>query len=132
MLAPLSPTLLLLCLPFQTTALPSTPAPSDAAVDRTNAAQIASGTLHPPVLVSQANPGYTEAARAKHLSGNVELSLLIDQAGLPQDIKVVHGLGSGLDEKAVEAVRQYRFKPATRDGRPVATKIYVDVNFQVF
>ena len=132
MLASLRPALLLLSLLFQSTALPSAPAPSDAAIDKTNAAQIASGALHPAVLVSSVVPEFTEQARKQKLKGNVEVSLTVDKAGLPQNVTVIHGLGSGLDEKAIEAVRQYRFRPATRDGKPVATKIYVDVNFQIF
>jgi protein TonB len=44
----------------------------------------------------------------------------------------VRGVGMGLDEKAVEAVRQYKFKPATRDGKPVKVDLYVDVNFNIF
>ena len=125
------PALLLASLLFPTAPALSAPAPSVGATEKATAAQ-SNGSTTAPVLVAQADPVYTEEARAKHVSGNVELSLVIDQAGLPQDIQVVRGLGSGLDEKAIEAVKQYRFKPATRDGQPVATKIHINVNFQIF
>jgi protein TonB len=51
--------------------------------------------------------------------------------GVPQDVKVLRGLGLGLDEKAVEAVQGWRFKPATRGGEPVAVTAQVEVNFQI-
>jgi len=47
-------------------------------------------------------------------------------------VHVVRGVGMGLDEKAVGAVRQYKFKPATKDGKPVKVELTVDVNFQIF
>ena len=123
--------LLLASLLFGTAPALKVPAPSDVPTEKVAAAQ-QNGSATAPVLVAQANPVYTEEARAKHISGDVELSLLIDEAGLPQDIKIIHGLGNGLDEKAMEAVKQYRFRPATRDGQPVATKIHINVNFQIF
>jgi protein TonB len=50
---------------------------------------------------------------------------------MPTDIKITRPLGSGLDEKAVEAVRQWRFKPGTKDGSPVAVRINVEINFNL-
>ena len=90
------------------------------------------GDVRPPTVVSMVNPEFTEAARKKGISGNVQVALIVDEKGVPKDIRVVHGLGLGLDEKAVEAVRGYRFKPATKDGVPVPVKIFVNVNFQIF
>ncbi len=78
------------------------------------------------------NPEFTEQARRKKIRGDVLVSATIDEQGLPQYVTVVRGLGSGLDEKAVKAVRQYRFKPATRDGVPVPFFVQVNVNFQIF
>jgi len=86
----------------------------------------------PPVLIRSADPVYTEAARKAKLSGNVEISLRVDKKGNPSHIRVVRGMGMGLDQKAVEAVRQYKFKPATQNGKPVAVDLFVDVNFQIF
>ena len=51
---------------------------------------------------------------------------------MPQNVHVLHGVGMGLDEKAVEAVKQYRFKPAKENGKPVAVEMNVEVNFQIF
>ena len=86
----------------------------------------------PPAVLSAPNPTYTEEARQNKVSGDVVIALTVDEHGLPQDVRVKRGLGSGLDEKAVEAVRQYKFKPATRDGVPVATHLFINVNFKIF
>jgi TonB family protein len=90
------------------------------------------GSVHPPVPIYTPDPKYTEAARKAKLSGNVILSLIVDSAGEPQNVQVARGLGNELDEKAVEAVQQYRFKPATKDGEPVSAFLNVMVNFQIF
>jgi TonB family protein len=90
------------------------------------------GSVRPPVLTYAADPEYTEAARKAKLSGNVIVALIVDSAGEPQNVRVARGLGNELDEKAVEAVQQYRFKPATRNGEPVPANLNVEVNFQIF
>ena len=64
--------------------------------------------------------------------GIVLVNLIVDQNGMPQNVHVLRGVGMGLDEKAVEAVKQYRFKPAREDGKPVAVELNVEVNFQIF
>ena len=85
-----------------------------------------------PVLVSSAPPQYTADAKANKISGAVVVSLVIDEQGLPTQVKVVRGLGYGLDEQAVAAVRAYRFKPATKDGKPISASLNIEVNFQIF
>jgi TonB family protein len=52
--------------------------------------------------------------------------------GKPRDIKVARSLGLGLDEKAIEALKQWRFEPAMKDGKPVAVQVSVEVNFRLF
>jgi TonB family protein len=90
------------------------------------------GSVRPPVATYTAIPEFPEAARKAKLSGNVIVALVVDSNGQPQNVRVAQGLGNGLDEKAVEAVQQYRFKPATRDGEPVPVNLKVAVNFQIF
>jgi TonB family protein len=90
------------------------------------------GAVQPPVPVYTPDPQYTEAARKAKLSGNVVVSLIVDSSGQPQNVHVARGLGNELDEKAIEAVQQYRFKPATKDGEPVAAYLMVEVNFRIF
>ncbi len=90
------------------------------------------GSVRPPVLVSQVDPEFSEEARKAKFSGNVEVYLWVDENGNPSHVKVVRGVGMGLDEKAMEAVRQYKFKPALQNGKAVKVDLYVDVNFQIF
>ncbi len=90
------------------------------------------GSVHAPVLVYQVDPEFSEEARKAKFSGNVQVYLIVDEQGNPTHVRVVRGVGMGLDEKAVEAVRQYKFKPAMQNGKPVRVDLYIDVNFQIF
>lgn len=90
------------------------------------------GSVRAPVLVYQVEPEFSEEARKAKFSGNVQVYLWVDEQGNPSHIKVVRGVGMGLDEKAVEAVRQYKFKPAMQNGKPVKVDLYIEVNFQIF
>lgn len=72
-----------------------------------------------------------EARRAKH-QGACTISVIIDAQGNPQNARVVQPIGMGLDEKALQAVMRYRFKPARKDGKPVAARIAVVVNFRLY
>jgi len=90
------------------------------------------GSVRPPILTNDVDPQYTEAARKAKLSGNVIVGLIVDSNGVPQNVHVAKGLGNELDQKAVEAVQQYRFKPATKDGEPVPVALNVDFNFRIF
>ena len=77
-------------------------------------------------------PSYSEEARKAKVAGNVLVNLWVDTNGLPSHVRVIRGVGMGLDEKAVEAVKQYRFKPAMENGKPVLVELNVEVNFQIF
>lgn len=90
------------------------------------------GSVRAPVVIYSVDPEFSEEARKAKFSGNVQVALIVDASGNPKNIRVERGVGMGLDEKAVEAVRQYRFKPAMKDGKPVPVEIYVEVNFQIF
>ena len=85
-----------------------------------------------PQLIFQVEPEFSEEARKAKVAGNVLVTLIVDAAGHPQRVRVLRGIGMGLDEKAVEAVRQYRFKPAMEGGKPVPVEVNIDVNFQIF
>jgi protein TonB len=90
------------------------------------------GGVRDPVLVHSVEPEFSEAARRAKFSGNVQVYLWIDELGNPSHIRVIRGIGMGLDEKAVEAVRQYKFKPATKDGKPMKVDMYINVDFSIF
>ncbi len=87
---------------------------------------------YPPKVIRQGEVEYSDEGRRRRINGAVTVSLLVTEEGLPAEVKVVRGLGYGLDEKAMEAVRQYRFQPAMKDGRPIAQHISVEVMFQIF
>jgi len=90
------------------------------------------GGISAPQAISAPDPDYTEEARRAKKQGTCVLWLIVDAAGRPRDIKVVRGLGLGLDAKALEAVRQWRFQPALKDGKPVDVQISVEVEFHLY
>lgn len=90
------------------------------------------GGVSAPVLVYSVEPEFSEEARKAKFAGNVLVNLYVDQNGNPTHVHVIRGVGMGLDEKAVEAVRQYKFKPAMENGKPVLVELNVEVNFQIF
>lgn len=90
------------------------------------------GSVRPPSVVYAPEPEFSEEARKAKFSGNVQVYLIVDEQGNPSHVRVVRGVGMGLDEKAIEAVRQYKFKPATQNGKPVKVDLYIEVNFQIF
>jgi TonB family protein len=85
----------------------------------------------PPVIILKKDPEYSEAARKAKYQGMVLIAAEIDEAGQPTNLHVVRSLGLGLDEKALEAVRQWRFKPATKDGKPVTAPLMLEVSFRL-
>jgi periplasmic protein TonB len=89
------------------------------------------GGVQAPQVLSKPEPQFTEEARRAKHEGTVLLWLIVDAGGRPQNIKVVRALGMGLDEKAVESVRQWKFSPATKDGKPVAVEVKVEVAFNL-
>jgi periplasmic protein TonB len=90
------------------------------------------GGISAPQAISAPDPDYTEEARRAKKQGTCVLWLIVDAAGRPRDIKVVRGLGLGLDAKALDAVRQWRFQPALKDGKPVDVQISVEVEFHLY
>jgi protein TonB len=90
------------------------------------------GGVSGPVPIYQPLPEFSEEARKAKFMGVVLVGLIVDARGLPQNVHIVRGVGMGLDEKAMEAVRQYRFKPAKENGKPVPVFLNVEVNFEMF
>lgn len=77
-------------------------------------------------------PAYPEGARKGGVEGTVSLHLTVGADGKTHDIVVTHGLTPELNEAAIQGVSQWRFKPATKDGQPIADDIYVQVSFSKF
>jgi TonB family protein len=89
------------------------------------------GGVTPPTLVSKIEPEYSEAARKAKLQGTVLLRIEVDTRGLAQNITVRQSLGLGLDERAGEAVKKWKFLPGRVNGKPAAMVAYVEVNFRL-
>ena len=90
------------------------------------------GGVSAPVLICSVEPEFSDEARRAKYQGICMVSLIVDKNGNPQNIQVVQPLGMGLDQKAVEAVRQYKFRPAYYHGRAVPVLINVEVNFRIY
>src|SRR5690348_13199158 len=90
------------------------------------------GGVSAPRALYAPDPEYSEEARKAKYQGTVVLLVVVGPDGKPHDIRVHRSLGLGLDEKAVEAVRQWKFEPARKDGAPVAVQINVEVNFRLY
>ncbi len=90
------------------------------------------GGVSAPKPIFTPDPEYSEEARKAKYQGVVVLWLVIGPDGRPREIKVARPLGMGLDEKAVEAVRTWRFEPARKDGQPVAVVMNVEVSFRLY
>ena len=89
------------------------------------------GDVSAPTLVFAPDPQYSEKARQAKYQGVCVVSLIVDEQGNPMRVQVVRHLGMGLDQKAVEAVKNYRFKPAIRFGKPVPVAVNIEVNFRI-
>jgi TonB family protein len=106
-------------------AKPAVGKPAQAAVEAVSLTD----EITPPKLREVATPEYTAEAKKKKIEGSVTLLIVVDKKGEVADAKVIKGLGYGLDENAVVAVREWRYKPAEKDGEPVAVKMEVSVDF---
>jgi TonB family protein len=89
------------------------------------------GASTAPVVLFQVEPEFSEEARKAKLQGVVMLYAEVDTNGRLRNIRVTRGLGLGLEEKAIEAVKQWRFRPGTRDGKPVVAAASIEVHFHL-
>ena len=107
-------------------------------------------TYHPgtagvttPKLIHSVDPRYTDEARRKKITGVCVVSLIVNMNGEPEKVTVIRSVaaslkpklqaaGQGLDDAAIEAVRQYRFQPSTLDGKPVPVEIHIEVSYHLY
>jgi TonB family protein len=87
--------------------------------------------IAPPKLLREVKADYTDQARRAGIAGDVVLEIVVRRDGSVGDVKVLHGLGGGLNDRAAQAVRQWRFAPATRLGSPVDVIVEVSVEFKL-
>lgn len=86
----------------------------------------------PPRPIFAPDPEYSKQAQKAKYEGTCVLYMVVGSDGKPRDIKVARTLGLGLDEKAIEAVQKWRFEPAMKDGKPVASQVNVEVRFRLY
>jgi len=87
--------------------------------------------VEPPKLLREVKADYTEDARRRGISGDVVLEIVVRRDGTVGDVRMLQGLGGGLDQRAVQAVRQWKFEPARRKGVPVDVLVEVAVEFML-
>jgi periplasmic protein TonB len=86
-----------------------------------------------PAIISQVDPEFSEEARKAKFQGLCVLSIIVEADGTPSNIRVSSSLGMGLDEKAIEAVKKWKFRPSMKDGHPVRYgPVEVDVDFHLY
>jgi len=92
--------------------------------------RVGAGTIA-PVLLYKVEPEFSEEARKAKYQGTVVMTIEVGEDGKAHAFRIVSGLGLGLDEKAMEAVAQWKFRPGMRNGRPVRTAATIEVNFRL-
>ncbi len=85
----------------------------------------------PPKPIYTPEPEYDDAGRRAKLSGTVLLSVIVTKDGQTRDVTVEKSLSPGLDKKSIEAVSRWKFKPAMKDGEPVAVRLKVETSFRI-
>ena len=88
--------------------------------------------MTPPRPIYDPEPEFSEEARKAKYQGTCTLDVVVDADGAAHEHQVVSTLGMGLDEKAIEAVKNWRFEPAMKDGHPVAVAINLEVDFHLY
>jgi len=89
------------------------------------------GSVKAPVPIHRVEPGYTESARRARIEGVVILEAIIDKDGAVHDVRILKPLPEGLDEEAIAAVRQWKFRPGTKDGQPVPVIFTLTIKFRL-
>ena len=87
--------------------------------------------ITPPQLLREVRANYTDEARRQAIEGDVVLEIVITRLGGVGQVRVLRSLAGGLEQKAIEAVRQWKFSPATRSGAPVDVSVEVSVGFKL-
>jgi TonB family protein len=89
-------------------------------------------SIKAPRALYTPEPKYSRNARNQKIEGTVTLSMIIGTDGKPHDVKLVKSLEPSLDAIAIEGVKKWKFAPATKDGRPVAVEMRLDVDFKLW
>jgi len=111
---------------------PQSTAPATATAPDTNVPKENSDGVRAPVPIYTPEAPSTDSARKAKFTGNVDISCIVGKDGRVSSVQVLQDPGYGLAKKAVEAIKQYKFKPAMKDGKPVAVRIIVQVGFTLY
>jgi TonB family protein len=84
-----------------------------------------------PTVIKQVRAGYTEKAMNARIEGNVALDAVVLANGKVGDVTVIESLDEGLDQQAIESLKQWEFKPGLKDGEPVAVRVRVIISFRL-
>ena len=116
-------------LPFSVLCLLTIPA----AVPASNRQEVTPRAQTMPTVVREVKPDYTAEAKQRGIQGTVELSAVVNDDGTVGEVKVTRSLDDkyGLDEQAVTAMKKWQFKPGTKDGKPVAVQVTVEMSFKL-
>jgi TonB family protein len=123
----------LLPVPFAAAQQPAPPSDPTAPTQSNEPIYKVGGHISVPEIKHRVDAQYTGEARRAKYQGACLISLIVDAQGNPQKVRVARALGMGLDEKALEAVRQYKFRPAMKDGKtPVPVMVTIEVDFRLY
>ena len=106
--------------------------PADSTHPLQKKGNLAESASNPPELIHKVDAYYPIPGKKAKYQGISKVSALIGEDGIPTDVRVERGIGMGLDENAVDAVRLYRFRPAMRSGKPVSERVTLDVSFLIY
>ncbi len=124
--------LLLLPAPFLAAQQPTPPSDPTAPTQANEPIYKIGGHISAPEIEHRVTAQYTDEARRAHYQGVCLVSLIVNAQGNPVNVHIARSLGMGLDEKALEAIRQYKFRPAMRNGKtPVPVQINIEVDFRL-
>jgi len=87
------------------------------------------GPVKPPVLKHMVDPVYSKPMKRADFKGNIQVYVIVEADGTLSKVHVTRGYNADFDQAALDAVRQYKFKPATQGGKPVKVDLYIEVNF---
>ena len=123
----------LLPVPFAAAQQPTAPSDTTAPTQANEPIYKVGGHISAPQVKHRVTAQYTDEARRAKFQGVCLLSLVVDAQGNPQNVRVARTLGMGLDLKAIEAIKQYKFKPAMKDGKtPVPVMVTIEIDFRLY
>ena len=96
---------------------------------QTKAYKVGDEGVKSPVLVKEVHPRYTDAAKARGVHGTVELKAIVLADGTVGDIQVTKSLDPDLDQAAIDATKQWTFRPGTKDGKAVDVEVQIELTF---